>query len=157
MAILKKFFNFAVKMDDFVERDNFWDSLKFLLIFFVVYGHMIETYAPDGYFNRAMYNFIYIFHMPFFMFISGRFSQIRDRAKYKKTIVGFNLDLLKMEYRVCPTDDGVYIEVNDITEGWMPLFGANNRGDFVAMPTCWPYDLISNPTSDKCISSIYGL
>ena len=74
-------------MDDFVERDNFWDSLKFLLIFFVVYGHMIETYAPDGYFNRAMYNFIYIFHMPFFMFISGRFSQIRDRAKYKKTIV----------------------------------------------------------------------
>ena len=70
-----------------MERDNFWDSLKFLLIFFVVYGHMIETYAPDGYFNRAMYNFIYIFHMPFFMFISGRFSQIRDRAKYKKTIV----------------------------------------------------------------------
>lgn len=72
----------------------------------------------------------------------------------RKTIVGFNLDILKMEYRVRPTDDGVYIEVNDITEGWMPLFGANNRGDFVAMPTCWPHDQRSNPTSDKCINII---
>ena len=72
----------------------------------------------------------------------------------RKTIVGFNLDLLKMEHRVRPADDGVYIEVNDITEGWMPLFGANNRGDFVAMPTCWPFDPRSNPTSDKCINII---
>lgn len=72
----------------------------------------------------------------------------------RKTMVGFNLDLLKMEHRVRPTDDGVYIEVNDITEVWMPLFGANNRGDFVAMPTCWPFDQRSNPTSDKCINII---
>ena len=28
----------------------------------------------------------------------------------------------------------------------MPLFGANARGDFVAMPTCWPYDSQSDPT-----------
>lgn len=68
----------------------------------------------------------------------------------KKTIVGFNLDILNMEHRVRPTDEGVYIEVNDVKEGWMPLFGANNRGDFVAMPTCWPFDARSNPTSDKC-------
>ena len=64
----------------------------------------------------------------------------------KKTIVGWNLDLLDMEYRVRPTDEGVYIEVNDAIEGWMPLFGANNRGDFVGMPTCWPFDERSNPT-----------
>ena len=58
----------------------------------------------------------------------------------KHTIVGWNLDILDMEHRVRPTDDGVYIEVNDKTEGWMPLFGANRRGDFVGMPTCWPHD-----------------
>ena len=68
----------------------------------------------------------------------------------KKTIVGFNLDVLNMEYRVRSTSDGVYIEINDAKEGWMPLFGANNRGDFVAMPTCWPFDVRSNPTDDKC-------
>ena len=66
----------------------------------------------------------------------------------KKTIVGWNLDLLDMEYRVRPAEEGVYIEVNDATEGWMPLFGANSRGDFVGMPTCWPADPRSDPTGD---------
>lgn len=65
-----------------------------------------------------------------------------------KTIVGWNLDLLGMEYRVSPSDSGVFIEVNDATEGWMPLFGANSRGDFVGMPTCWPFDERSNPTGE---------
>lgn len=68
----------------------------------------------------------------------------------KKTIVGFNLDILNMEHRVRPTDEGVYIEINDAKEGWMPLFGANNRGDFVAMPTCWPFDKRSNPVNETC-------
>lgn len=58
----------------------------------------------------------------------------------QKTIVGWNLDLLDMEYRVRPAEDGVYIEINDAKEGWLPLFGANARGDFVGMPTCWPFD-----------------
>ena len=34
----------------------------------------------------------------------------------KKTIVGWNLDIMDFEYRVRPTDDGVYIEINDATE-----------------------------------------
>lgn len=63
----------------------------------------------------------------------------------KKTVVGWNLDLLDMEYRIRPTDEGVFIEVLDAKEGWMPLFGANARGDFVGMPTCWPYDARSDP------------
>ena len=66
----------------------------------------------------------------------------------KKTIVGWNLDLLDMEYRVRPETDGVYIEVNDATEGWLPLFGANNRGDFVGMPTCWPFDDRRDPKGE---------
>lgn len=28
----------------------------------------------------------------------------------------------------------------------MPLFGANSRGDFVGMPTCWPHDPRSDPS-----------
>ena len=63
----------------------------------------------------------------------------------QKTIVGWNLDLLDMEYRVRPAEEGVYIEINDAKEGWLPLFGANARGDFVGMPTCWPYDARSDP------------
>ena len=66
----------------------------------------------------------------------------------KKTIVGWNLDILNMEHRVRVTDAGVYIEINDQTEGWLPLFGANCNGDFVGMPTCWPFDGRSDPVGD---------
>ena len=66
----------------------------------------------------------------------------------KKTIVGWNLDIIDFEYRVRPTDDGVFIEINDATEGWMPLFGANRRGDFVGMPTCWPHNDRSDPSGN---------
>ena len=66
-----------------------------------------------------------------------------------KTIVGWNLDILDMEYRVRIAADGVYIEINDKAEGWLPLFGANRRGDFVGMPTCWPFDERSNPKGSE--------
>ena len=66
-----------------------------------------------------------------------------------KTIVGWNLDLLDMEYRIRETETAVLIEINDPKEGWLPLFGANNRGDFVGMPTCWPFDERSNPKGDE--------
>ena len=65
----------------------------------------------------------------------------------KKTIVGWNLDILNMEHRVTVSDVGVFIEINDANEGWLPLFGANSRGDFVGMPTCWPFDDRSDPKS----------
>ena len=35
----------------------------------------------------------------------------------KKTIVGWNLDLLDMEHRVRTADEGVYIEIKDAAEG----------------------------------------
>lgn len=66
----------------------------------------------------------------------------------KKTIIGWNLDIADMEYRVRHNEGGVFIEVNDAREGWMPLFGANTRGDFVGMPTCWPHDKRSDPAGE---------
>lgn len=69
------------------ERDKYWDCLKFALIFLVVYGHTIEIgNISDGSFNRGMYNSIFLFHMPLFVFVSGRFSHISDREKYKSGI-----------------------------------------------------------------------
>lgn len=65
-----------------MKRDAFWDSLKYILIILVVYGHMIETCVEKSQFNQAMYNFIYLFHMPLFVFISGKFSHIKDKSKY---------------------------------------------------------------------------
>lgn len=65
-----------------------------------------------------------------------------------KTIVGWNLDLLDMKHRVTKAETGVFIEIYDEKEGWLPLFGANSRGDFVGMPTCWPYDKRSDPSGE---------
>jgi hypothetical protein len=36
----------------------------------------------------------------------------------------------------------------------MPLFGANARGDFIAMPTCWPYDRRSDPADEHALNII---
>ena len=66
----------------------------------------------------------------------------------KKTLIGWNLDILDMKVRVRPCAEGVFIEVDDPTEGWLPLFGANVRGDFVGMPTCWPADARSDPKGE---------
>ena len=65
-----------------------------------------------------------------------------------KTIVGWNLDILNINHRVRTGKKGVYIEVYIEKEGWLPLFGANSRGDFVGMPTCWPFDSRSEPSED---------
>ena len=67
----------------------------------------------------------------------------------KRTIVGWNLDILDMQYRVTAGEERVCIEINDAKEGWMPLFGANAHGDIVAMPTCWPYDSRSDPSDGQ--------
>ena len=68
-------------------------------------------------------------------------------ANGKKRLIGWKLDLAGMEHKVIAERDKVYIACLDATEGWLPLFGANARGDFVAMPTCWPHDARSNPVS----------
>lgn len=70
-----------------MKRDSYWDSLKFILIFLVVLGHCIGSYRPCGGINLAIYNFIFIFHMPLFIFVSGMFSQINDQEKYKLGIL----------------------------------------------------------------------
>lgn len=67
-----------------MKRLIFWDSLKFVLIIMVVYAHVISPYKLCSQVNMAVYNFIYSFHMPLFIFISGRFSHIRNKDSYQQ-------------------------------------------------------------------------
>ncbi len=66
-----------------------------------------------------------------------------------RTLIGWNLDILDMEYRVTALKERVSIDIYDNGQ-WLPLFGANCRGDFVSMPTCWPYDNRSDPDKPDC-------
>lgn len=70
-----------------MKRDPYWDSLKFVLICIVVLVHSLGSYKPAGGVNQALYNLLVLFIMPTFTFVSGMFSQINDRQKYKKGIL----------------------------------------------------------------------
>lgn len=70
-------------------RDKSIDALKFVLICIVMLGHCLEVF--DLHKSRAtehIYQFIYLFHMPLFVFISGYFM---NKEKSKRS---FYKDLL---------------------------------------------------------------
>ena len=53
-------------------RDKSIDIIKGVAIFLVLWGHCIQCIAGDeGFFSNWMIKFIYSFHMPLFMIISG--------------------------------------------------------------------------------------
>lgn len=52
-----------------------WDNARFALIVLVVVGHMISTVRTDTAFGFALYAYIYLFHMPAMILLSGVFSK----------------------------------------------------------------------------------
>lgn len=57
------------------------DNLKGLLIFLVVFGHSLELFKDDYFITQVLYVFIYLFHMPAFVFVSGYFSKNLDKSR----------------------------------------------------------------------------
>ncbi|MCU9612297.1 acyltransferase family protein [Caldibacillus lycopersici] len=57
------------------KRDFYFDNAKFLLIFFVVFGHLIQSFTKNNDVLYALYKTIYTFHMPAFILISGHFAK----------------------------------------------------------------------------------
>lgn len=69
------------------QRIFLFDSIKFFLIFLVVFGHMMESNRAVSY-NGQIYGWIYLFHMPLFIFISGYFSkQYDERNCFLKSVI----------------------------------------------------------------------
>lgn len=67
------------------QRDYYFDNGKFLLIFFVVFGHFIRSFIDESLLSRALYNTIYTFHMPAFVLISGYFAKpVMNKEKLGK-------------------------------------------------------------------------
>lgn len=66
------------------KRLDKFDNLRFLLMFVVVFGHILEIYSsPLG---NQVYRVIYSFHMPLFIFISGYFAKY-DRKKILTNLI----------------------------------------------------------------------
>lgn len=54
-------------------RIAFWDNNKCLMICLVVFGHFAEFQAGSSDICKSMFLFIYTFHMPMLLFVSGVF------------------------------------------------------------------------------------
>ncbi|MGN1402206.1 MAG: acyltransferase family protein [Bacillus sp. (in: firmicutes)] len=76
------------------QRTPYFDNAKFILIFFVVFGHLLRTFIHEHEIIYAVYKTIYSFHMPAFILISGFFAKgIYERGYigklFKKLIVPY--------------------------------------------------------------------
>jgi fucose 4-O-acetylase-like acetyltransferase len=86
------------------ERVAYWDNAKFILIFLVVLGHFLE-YIPNSKIVFAIYDFIYLFHMPAFVLIAGFFSKntssiLKRIIKYFIYYFIFSLYYLPISFRI---------------------------------------------------------
>lgn len=86
------------------QRDSFFDVLKFVLIVFVILGHVIEGNLSN-YYIRLLYTYIYSFHMPLFIFVSGYFSKKKEKKSFLKstlklveTLICFQIVYLLLRY-----------------------------------------------------------
>lgn len=71
------------------ERVQKWDILKAFLIFTVVLGHLADRYTQNSENMRSLYLFIYTFHMPLFIFVSGLFNKRVVNEKRKDKLAGY--------------------------------------------------------------------
>jgi fucose 4-O-acetylase-like acetyltransferase len=62
-------------------RSYLYDNARALLITLVVFGHFISAGKKDSIVAETLYNFIFFFHMPAFIFISGYFSKNLDKIR----------------------------------------------------------------------------
>ncbi len=68
------------------KRDTTLDSIKFVLIAFVVLGHTIQI-DKFGWGNSLMFSFVNSFHMPAFVLISGYFYRDSESYRFWRGIV----------------------------------------------------------------------
>ena len=63
-----------------MKRDLRIDSVKGILLILVILGHVIEV-SDNSSFSQKLYDFIYLFHMPLFIYISGSLTKRKDDFK----------------------------------------------------------------------------
>lgn len=56
-------------------RNQYFDNAKFILIFLVVFGHVISPLKGKDHILFTLYTVIFLFHMPAFILISGYFAK----------------------------------------------------------------------------------
>ena len=88
-------------MENSIENRNYlFDNFKGILIFLVVFGHFIENfqYIWNSGYTRVAWQFIYLFHMPGFAFVSGHFSKKNDHRIFEKVLAKQIIPLVTFQF-----------------------------------------------------------
>lgn len=85
-------------------REYLFDNLKAILIILVVWGHLLASMRAESDVIKGIYFFIFFFHMPAMVFISGYFSKnldkIRNNAVVTLLIPYLILNLIDYFYKI---------------------------------------------------------
>ncbi|MBQ8028317.1 MAG: acyltransferase [Clostridia bacterium] len=78
------------------KRIFLYDNAKIFLMILVVVGHFADILVKESDFCKSVYLFIYTFHMPLFIFISGQFHKNKNilQKVLSYTIIGFALKII---------------------------------------------------------------
>ena len=64
-------------------RVLYWDNMKGFLIILVVFAHFLYQFQSGRFLADALVDFIYLFHMPAFIFVSGYFGKSKNSRSPK--------------------------------------------------------------------------
>ncbi|MED0704279.1 acyltransferase family protein [Aeribacillus composti] len=110
------------------ERNSYFDNAKFILILLVVFGHFIRSMIEDNYIMMNIYKFIYTFHMPAFILISGFFAKGFNKQGYVKKIAKklilpyFIFHGIYTVYYVLIKGDNLLHSINPLNPHWSLWF-----------------------------------
>lgn len=70
-----------------MNREAFFDNAKLFLIFLVVFGHLIQPLITESPVILTMYQFIYLFHMPAMILLTGFFAKGIGKLGYVSNLM----------------------------------------------------------------------
>lgn len=94
MFLMREIYN-PQELSDKNNRIYYFDNLKFILILLVVIGHFLGFIIEKSNLAKSIWIFIYCFHMPLFILVSGYFSkkaiENRDYSKPLKYFILYTI------------------------------------------------------------------
>lgn len=95
-------------------RDNRIDSIKGVLIILVIIGHLMGR-CGTGMINEILIKFIYTFHMPLFILISGYLTKIDSKVSFWRGIKNIALPLVVFQIlnavMICAQGNGLSLSL----------------------------------------------
>ena len=107
-----------------MKRLHYYDNIRVVLMFLVLFGHFCEISAGTTTYGPFLRFFIYLFHMPLFVFVTGLFHSNSSREKIIHRSIGFLLIYFLMKILGLLTSMVIYGKggLSLLNEGGIPWF-----------------------------------